>query len=152
MQQQATDDPYEYTSEEPTMNQPPAEPAARADARDRGLRRVRVATGWTAVTATVFSAVLAAGYAEAAPGKPAAPGTAAVPAPAGTAATGAPSRAPAPANTTVPPGAPASGAPARPAPAATALRAPSRAPTRPPAPPVQPSPVKSPPHVVSGSS
>lgn len=48
------------------------ETAARADARDRGLRRVRTATGWITIASTAGAVVLAGAYAEAMPGKPAA--------------------------------------------------------------------------------
>ncbi|HWG28867.1 hypothetical protein [Actinospica sp.] len=41
----------------------------RADARDRGLRRVRTATGWITVASAAGAVVLAGGYAQALPGK-----------------------------------------------------------------------------------
>ena len=41
----------------------------RAGARDRGLRRVRTATGWITVASAAGAAVLAGGYAQAMPGK-----------------------------------------------------------------------------------
>lgn len=121
------------------MTQRPGDRADHADARDRGLRRVRIATGWTLATCAVFSAVLATGYAAAAPGK-AAPSPASVPAPPTGPTT--PGSAPAPATGgSDTPGAPI---PTPPAPAATTLRPPGQAPA--------PAPVQSPPHVVSGSS
>jgi hypothetical protein len=43
--------------------------AAAVRRRDRGLRRVGVATGWVAVAAAAGSVVLGAGYAQALPGK-----------------------------------------------------------------------------------
>ena len=44
----------------------------RTEARDRGLRRVRTATGWITVASTAGAVVLAGGYAQALPGKSAA--------------------------------------------------------------------------------
>jgi sulfoxide reductase heme-binding subunit YedZ len=44
----------------------------RAEARDRGLRRVRTATGWITVASAAGAVVLAGGYAQALPGKTAA--------------------------------------------------------------------------------
>jgi hypothetical protein len=41
----------------------------RAEARDRGLRRVRTATGWITAASTAGAVVLAGGYAQALPGK-----------------------------------------------------------------------------------
>ena len=41
----------------------------RAEARDRGLRRVRTATGWITVASAAGAVVLAGGYAQALPGK-----------------------------------------------------------------------------------
>ena len=50
------------------MSQPPGRPATGADARDRGLRRIHVASGWTTAAAAGAAVVLAAGQAGAAPG------------------------------------------------------------------------------------
>ena len=55
----------------------------RAEARDRGLRRVRTATGWITVVSAAGAVVLAGGYAQALPGKTASAAPAAVPAHAG---------------------------------------------------------------------
>ncbi|MBR7837850.1 hypothetical protein KDL01_31535 [Actinospica durhamensis] len=46
--------------------------SGRAEQRDRGLRRVRTATGLITIASTAGAVVLAGAYAEAMPGKPAA--------------------------------------------------------------------------------
>jgi len=46
-----------------------ADARARAAARDRGLRRVRTATGWITAASAAGAVVLAGGYAQALPGK-----------------------------------------------------------------------------------
>jgi hypothetical protein len=94
-----------------------ADAHARVEARDRGLRRVRTATGWITVASTAGAVVLAGGYAQALPGKSASAAPPAV-APRGV-ATAKPSAAPS-AHT-------ASTAPA--ASSAPALQAPAQAPT-----------------------
>lgn len=90
------------------------ETAARADARDRGLRRVRTATGWITIASTAGAVVLAGAYAEAMPGKPAAKpaSPSSTPRPAGNTPTPAKSSAPAPSTSLAP-----------------ALKAPAQAPT-----------------------
>ena len=89
----------------------------RAEARDRGLRRVRTATGWITVVSAAGAVVLAGGYAQALPGKTASAAPAAVPAHTG------PRSAPSSAATT----APAAQAPRTSS--APALQAPAQAPT-----------------------
>jgi hypothetical protein len=112
------------------MIQPPGRPATSAEARDRGLRRIRAATGWTTVASTVGAVVLAAGYAGAAPGN----------------------------STSNPnPVSPAGSGRTDPGAATGSAIAPATTPSTSPAgglqPPVQaPAPTKSPPQVVSGAS
>jgi hypothetical protein len=61
----------------------PTDVHARAESRDRGLRRVRTTTGWITVASAAGAVVLAGGYAQAMPGKTATAAPAAVPAHAG---------------------------------------------------------------------
>jgi len=96
----------------------------RTEARDRGLRRVRTATGWITVASTAGAVVLAGGYAQALPGKTASAAPAAVPAHAG--ASSAPS-ASSGADTRSSSSSPATTAPA--ASSAPTLQAPAQAPT-----------------------
>lgn len=103
----------------------------RAEARDRGLRRVRTATGWITVASAAGAVVLAGGYAQALPGKTSSSSTPAKAAPSSAAATSPTS--PKAAATTAPA---ASKAPSS---AATAARTTSAAPTTSaPAPVLQP--------------
>ena len=113
------------------MSQPTGRPAADADARDRGLRRVRAATGWATFVAAAGAVTLAAGYAGAAPG---------------------PSTSNLSLNPQASPGQTGPGAATGPAAAPGASR-PSSSPAAALQPPAQaPLPTKAPPQVVSGAS
>ena len=114
---------------------PHAEAHRRAEARDRGLRRVRTATGWITVASAAGAVVLAGGYAQALPGKTTSSGTphtATTTAPATGANTAAPTQA-ASGGASKAPSSAASSARTTSAPAATTsapvLQAPAQAPT-----------------------
>jgi hypothetical protein len=107
----------------------------RAEARDRGLRRVRTATGWITAASTAGAVVLAGGYAQALPGKSTTadskPGTTSSTGTTGTTGGTSPTRggaAQAPASVR------ATSAPATSSAPAPALQAPTQAPTQAPPP------------------